>query len=123
MSETIFQIEGDKMTQIDLGSLNLKSIFSCQFSGNYYFVFGENAVNDKVFVRIDPSTMNSVYTQILAPGEMEIHHFSVSKNNNLLFSGIRKTDAKKLFGYIPFNGNNWIIDDDIGIDDKQLLIR
>lgn len=123
MSKAILQINGTTVKSLDLATLNLKTIISCGFSGGFYFIYGENPISNKVFVRLDPSGINTVYTQILAPNTVVIDQFSATTNNNILFTATRISDSKKIFGYIPFEGNNRIIDDDIGITEKQVLAK
>lgn len=123
MSKAIFQITGTAITQLDLTKFNLKTVLSCRFSNKYCFIYGEDPIGQKVFVRLDPSAANTVYTQVLAPNLVVINQFSVSSEGNILFSAIRINDSKKIFGFIPFNANNHIIDDDIGVTEKQLLAK
>lgn len=123
LSGALLQIEGDKIKSVNLSSLNLKKIASSWSSDNYCYVYGENTIGQKVFVRIDPSKDNFVYTQVMAPNAIEVNECSVSQADKLIFSATRIEDTKKLFGYIPLNGNNWIIDDDEGIDEIQVLFR
>jgi hypothetical protein len=123
LSGAMYIIENKKAKQIDLVSLSLKKIFSGASSNNYCFIYGENIIGQKVFVRINMTSSNLVFTQMLAPNEVEIKYFSASTADNLIFSAIRISDSKKLFGYIPVSGSNWIIDDDEGISETQVLVK
>jgi len=123
LSNQIIEIKDNKPKVFDLKLLNLKKIFLSSSSDNNYYIYGENAVNDKVFVKIDPSQSSPVYTQIVAPNYMEILRFSVSENDKIVFSGTRIADSKGIYGYIPGNSNNWIFEDDQEIDDIQVLVR
>ncbi len=123
LSKAILVIEGNTIKKVNMENLNLNKIISSFCSGDYCFVYGENAVNTKVLVRIDLSSSNPVFTQIIAPNDIEIRYFSVSSANDLMFSGLRMSDSKKLFGYIPFNRNTKIIEDDKGISEIQVVVR
>jgi hypothetical protein len=123
MSKAILQIEGTSVKSLNIASLNLKTIMSCRFTNKYYFIYGENPVNDKIFIRLDPSGINTVYTQILAPNTVRIDQFSANQNNSILFTATRISDSKKLFGYIPFEGNTKIIEDDKGVSESQVLVK
>ncbi len=123
LASAILQIEDSTIKKTDLTKLNLKRIYSAAFSGKYCFVYGEDPVNDKVFVKIDFKGLNPVYTQIMAPDEVEIKNFSASVDDNLVFSGRRIDNNKPIIGYIPITGNNWIYDNDELIEDIQVLAR
>ncbi len=123
MASAILQIEGTTIKKVDLIKLNLKKIYSSEFSGKYCFIFGEDPVSNKVFVRLDMKGLTPVYTQIMAPGDVEIKNFSASADDNLVFSGKRISNNKPIIGYIPFTGSNWIYDNDELIEDLQVLVR
>lgn len=123
LSSAILQIEGNTVEKADLVKLNLKKIYLAEFSGKYCFVFGEDPVSNKVFVRLDMKGLTPVYTQIMAPGDVEILNFSASAEDNLVFSGKKISNNKPIIGYIPFTGSNWIYDNDDLIEDLQVLVR
>jgi hypothetical protein len=123
MASAILQIEGNTIKKDDLIKLNLKKIYSVEFSGKYCFVYGEDPVSKKVFVRLDMKGLTPVYTQIMAPGDVEIKNFSASADDNLVFSGKRISNNKPIIGYIPLTGSNWIYDNDDLIEDLQVLVR
>lgn len=123
LSDAMYIIEDNEVKEINLTSLSLTKIIAGAGSNNYCFIYGENAIGQKVFVRVNISSVNFDFTQMLAPNEVEIKYFSASANDNLIFSAVRIKDSKKLFGYIPVSGSNWILDDDEGISEAQVLIK
>jgi hypothetical protein len=123
MGAAILQIEGSTVSKTDLIKLNLSKIYAAEFSGKFCFIYGDNPVGYKVFVKLDMKGVNPVYTQILAPNDVEIKNFSASVDDNLVFSGKRISNNKPIIGYIPFTGSNWIYDNDDLIEDLQVLVR
>jgi hypothetical protein len=123
LSTAILQIEGNSIKTTDLTSLSLRKIIMSDASSDYCYIYGENPVNNKVLVRIDFKTAHPVFTQILAPNEVDISKFMVSENNNLIFTGWRISDNRRLFGFVPLNSNNRILDDDVNLEASQVLVR
>jgi hypothetical protein len=123
LSQGLFDLHSGEVKRIDLSTLNLSVIYQSRNSDNNYYVYGDNAIGNKVFIKVDPSGTTHVYTQIFTPNDILIDHFSVSKDDKIIFSGKKVSNGKKIYGYIPASGNNWIIEDDQGITDIQILIH
>lgn len=123
LTDAILVIEGNSVTAANLTSLSLRKIILSDASADYCYIYGENPVNHKVLVRIDFKPAIPVFTQILAPGEVDISNFMVSDKNNLIFTGRRISDSRRLFGFVPLNSNNRILDDDENLEASQVIVR
>jgi hypothetical protein len=123
LSSAILLVEGTAIRKIDLKALDIQHIFSSLNSTNYCYIAGADWVGSKIFVRVDFKSAQPRYSQLFAPGDVNVSSFSVSPEGNLVFSGNKISSGKKIFGFVPLSGDNWIFDDDEGIDELQVLIR
>lgn len=114
----IVYISKDQTGCMKTSAFSLSTIDKMDFSGKYFYVTAINVLGKSAFMLMNPSTFPITFTQTLSPGAYQYSLLHATPDNVVTFFGVRSTDSREVFGYIPQNSN--VI---IKINHQHLKIR
>jgi hypothetical protein len=104
----IFEIENTTNTMRQIFVLQISNVNLVVYSENYYYLSGNNAQNQPVLLKINPS--NDVVTTLLPADQYDIYAMTISKNDTLTFNAMRMIDGAKVIGEISASDQLKILD-------------
>ena len=95
-------------------SWGIASITTVGATENYYYIAGVDSNGKNFLARIDPK--DDSYVNLLPQGGYEVHSFTVSESDGIIFTALRPSDGKEVIGQIGIDGGEvTVLDEKSGI--------
>ena len=116
VENSIFEIynSSNQPREVILPGLRFQSIYLAVSSPNYYYIAGKNEDYQPVLVKVNP--LNDSYSFLINPGEYEVYKMTVSNDDELTFSALRRFDGAKIIGKVDSTGKLTIIDESLNTE-------
>ena len=98
----------EELREIPISTFNFKDVSHITSSDNYYYVVGESIDSNITLIKIDP--IDDSYTTLLS-GTYDVTSLTVSSDDQVVFKGLRYSDAVNVTATISTTGKVTIIDD------------